>query len=134
MLGRELGIFIIVGSLTVLVDFLSYRGLVEGLVIQVDIAKGSSFLIGTIFAYFMNRTWTFGRVTHFSGTAWRFITLYAITLGANVLVNTWALDMFRHASAVVQWAFLLATGVSAALNFVGMKWFVFKKKPVLEHR
>lgn len=134
MLGRELVVFIIVGSLTVLMDFLSYRGLVDGLAVQVDIAKGSSFLIGTIFAYFMNRTWTFGRVTHSSGTAWRFVGLYAVTLGANVLVNTWALDIFRQASAVVQLAFLLATGVSAALNFVGMKWFVFKKKPVLEHR
>jgi putative flippase GtrA len=59
---------------------------------------------------------------------WRFAALYGATLGANVLVNSLALKLFTDAIAAVPLAFLLATGISATLNFLGMKLFVFKSR------
>jgi putative flippase GtrA len=59
---------------------------------------------------------------------WRFAALYGATLGANVLVNLLALKFFTDATAAVYLAFLLATGISATLNFLGMKMFVFKSR------
>ncbi|PRC93971.1 GtrA family protein [Solimicrobium silvestre] len=128
MIKRELGIFLIVGSLTVLVDFGAYRSLVWLEVAGVDMAKAIGFLAGTVFAYFANRFWTFGHKSHASGSLWRFVILYGITLGANVLVNSLALKLFADATDAVHLAFLLATGVSATLNFLGMKLFVFKPR------
>jgi len=128
MIKRELPLFLIVGSLTVLIDFLAYRGLVWMGLIGVDMAKAVGFLIGTVFAYFANRIWTFGHQAHAPGSAWRFVVLYTVTLGANVWVNALALAWLGEAGL----AFLLATGVSASLNFLGMKWFVFKAKPTSE--
>ncbi|WP_310630224.1 GtrA family protein [Paraburkholderia sp.] len=130
MIRRELAIFLVVGSLTVLVDFLSYRGMVRFGLIDVDIAKGISFILGTAFAYFANRLWTFGRTNHASGTAWRFIALYACTLAANVAVNAAILHV--ASTFAVQLAFLVATGISASLNFIGMKWFVFRARSITE--
>jgi putative flippase GtrA len=129
MIKRELVIFIIVGASTVLVDFMTYRCLIEFHVTKIDTAKTTGFLVGTLFAYFANRFWTFGRKSHVSGSAWRFSTLYASTLGVNVLINACALKLLANMAAALELAFLLATSVSASLNFLGMKLFVFKSTP-----
>lgn len=126
MIKRELVIFLIVGAFTVLVDFITYRGLIDFQVMEVDMAKATGFLVGTLFAYFANRFWTFGQKSHKPGSAWRFSALYASTLGANVLINALALKLLADMAIAFQLAFLLATGVSASLNFLGMKLFVFK--------
>jgi putative flippase GtrA len=132
MIKRELAIFLVVGASTVLVDFISYRGLIGFQVMEVDMGKAISFLVGTIFAYFANRFWTFGHNPHVSGSGWRFSALYASTLGANVLTNALALKLLDDMAIAIQIAFLLATGVSACLNFLGMKLFVFKPIPAPE--
>jgi putative flippase GtrA len=164
MIRRELAIFLVVGTLTVMIDFLTYRGLIWAQLLGVDSAKGLGFLIGTVFAYFANRFWTFGHKAHAVGSAWRFIILYSLTLTANVLVNAFLisclpiqlpvlLDMLKEATPLImidqpiyvavndmlnkllnkeitiQIAFLVATITSAALNFIGMKLFVFKTTP-----
>jgi putative flippase GtrA len=130
MIRREIVVFLVVGSLTVLVDFLLYRCLVWAAMMGIDIAKATSFLAGTTFAYFANRFWTFGHGIHVPGSAWRFGLVYAATLGTNVLVNALALKLFAGGVASIQMAFLLATAVSASLNFLGMKLFVFKARAV----
>lgn len=134
MIKRELSIFLIVGLSTVLIDFISYRGLIGFQVMEIDLAKATGFLVGTLFAYFANRFWTFGHKPHVSGSVWRFSALYASTLGANVLINALALRLLADAAAAIQLAFLFATGVSACLNFLGMKFFVFKPIPASELR
>ena len=126
MIKRELGIFLIVGSLTVLVDYLVYRGVIW---VGVDVAKGIGFLTGTLFAFIANRFWTFGHKSHAPGSAWRFIFLYLSTLLVNVAVNALALKVMTDTMTAVRLAFLIATGVSASLNFLGMKFFVFKSRP-----
>ena len=88
MIRRELAIFLIVGTMTVVIDFLTYRGLIWAQLLGVDSAKGIGFLTGTVFAYFANRFWTFGHKVHAVGSAWRFIFVYSLTLGTNVLVNS----------------------------------------------
>ncbi|WP_316151106.1 GtrA family protein [Cupriavidus sp. BIC8F] len=132
MIRRELRIFLIVGLLTVLVDFFSYRALVLLNALNVDAAKAVSFLLGTLFAYFANRAWTFGQHTHATGTFIRFALLYTTTLGANVLVNRITLGVMGNIPGTLQIAFLFATTVSATLNFIGMKYYVFRRKPSTE--
>ena len=134
MTRREIAIFLVVGTLTVLVDFLTYRSLVWADLAGVEVAKAVGFIAGTIFAYFANRLWTFGHKTHAAGSAWRFAFLYAATLGVNVSVNSLALMLLADFVSAVQAAFLLATGVSACLNFLGMKLFVFRSASVQEIR
>lgn len=131
MIKRELIIFLIVGTLTVLIDFLTYRGLSVAAV-NIETAKAIGFLAGTVFAYIANRFWTFGRKTHTSGTLFRFILLYGATLISNVVINMLALALFKNIPGVIQIAFLWATAVSASLNFLGMKLFVFKYKSIPE--
>lgn len=126
MIKRELVIFLVVGTLTVFVDFATYSSLTQIKVMEVNIAKAIGFSAGALFAYFANRCWTFGHQLHAEGNAWRFSALYVSTLGANVFINSLALRLFVDITSAIQVAFLLATVVSACLNFIGMKFFVFK--------
>lgn len=132
MIRRELGLFLVVGSLTVLIDYLSYRSLVWGQLLAVDAAKGVGFVSGTVFAYYANRFWTFGHKQYAAGSAWRFALLYAVTLSTNVVINALVLNFIIALPDAVQFAFLIATAVSATLNFVGMKSFVFKNATPLK--
>lgn len=126
MMRRQLLVFLLVGGLTVVIDFLCYRGLMWSVALAPERAKAVGFIAGTVFSYFANRAWTFGRQPHVPGSAWRFALLYAFSLGANVAVNALALLLLADIGYALQLAFLLATGVSTCLNFAGMKLFVFK--------
>lgn len=127
MIKREIVIFIFAGMLTVFVDFLTYQGLMKTEFIPIYVAKTAGFLAGTLFSYFANRFWTFGQKIYVAGSAWRFSLLYITTLLVNVVINSAALNF---TSALI--SFLVATGVSAVLNFLGMKFFVFKTTGVSE--
>ena len=126
MIRRELTLFLIVGSASVLLDFLIYSSIVRSAPVSIGVAKGSSFLVGTVFTYFANRFLTFGHIDHQEGSLWRYGILYVLTLSANVIVNALALTILRDVRPAVPLAFLTATGISASLNFIGMKWFVFR--------
>jgi putative flippase GtrA len=132
MIKRELALFLVVGSLTVMVDFMAYCCFVWTGVAGVDISKAMSFIVGTVFAYIANRFWTFGHKQHAPGSPWRFTLLYATTLCVNVAVNRLVLATLVDTVAAIQIAFLLATGVSAGLNFLGMKLIVFEVKTATE--
>jgi putative flippase GtrA len=128
MIRRELWSFGIVGVFTVVTDYLAYQA-ITWMGCSTNLAKAVGFLTGTVFAYFANRFWTFGHQEAGAGSAIRFGILYTGTLGINVLINAAALPVLRPNQFAVLLAFLLATGVSATVNFVGMKLIVFRKRP-----
>lgn len=92
----------------------------------IDLAKAVGFVSGTCFAYFANRYWTFGHGEHKPKSGWRFCLLYAITLTTNIFINSIAIKLLSDKALAIQISFVLATGVSALLNFLGMKMYVFK--------
>ena len=128
IIGRELGTFLIIGCLSVLIDFCTYQAGLRFAPLDASFAKAQGFIAGATFSYFANKTWTFGYPTSQRGAAQRFILLYGVTLAANVTINMVALNYLASTSA--SWAshiaFVLATGVSTILNFLGMKLSVFK--------
>jgi putative flippase GtrA len=126
MIKRELSVFLVVGALTVMLDFAAYRSLVWTAMVGIDLSKALGFLAGTLFAYYANKRWTFNHQAHTPGSVWRFALLYTITLGTNVLVNAACLAVLSPLSIATYAAFIIATALSAALNFLGMKFFVFK--------
>ncbi|MDB5775646.1 MAG: hypothetical protein JWP38_1779 [Herbaspirillum sp.] len=134
MIRRQIIVFLIVGSLTVLVDFSTYRTLLWSGLVDVGAAKACSFLTGTVFAYFVNKIWTFDQSRHAPGSALRFALLYAVTLAVNVGLNVGVLRIAHGMSFAFNAAFLCATGASAVLNFIGMKFFVFKPHMAREPR
>ncbi|MFZ6765488.1 GtrA family protein [Undibacterium sp. Di26W] len=126
MLRKEVALFFFVGTVTVLIDFLSYKTLLFVELVGIDAAKAISFCIGTVFAYFANKSLTFAAHKSLAGSFWRFVFVYSCTLLVNVSINSQILNLLRDTALNFQIAFVLATGVSAGLNFFCMKLFVFR--------
>lgn len=123
-LTTEITRFLIVGSTTVAIDLFCYSALLRGGV-PVPIAKAIGFVAGMIFAWFANRLYTFsqkGGVRRMAG----FALLYLGTLGLNVLANQLCLSVLGSSAFAYFGAFLVATGLSATANFLGMKLLVFR--------
>lgn len=112
--------YIVTGFFTVAIDFTLYYLLSH--FISHSLAKGISFLSGTIFAYTVNKYWTFKKTQKSYKEMFSFLLLYSITLAINVAVNFVVLNM----SGNILIAFLMATGVSTVLNFLGQKLVIFK--------
>jgi len=119
-LKKELKRFLVAGFSAVGTDLISYYILLN--VFFHNVAKGVSFFLGTIVAYIINKYWTFEKHDKSYREIGKFAVLYTLTLGANVLTNRLVLD----SGTPVFFAFLLATGVSTVLNFIGQKWWVFQ--------
>jgi putative flippase GtrA len=88
-------------------------------------AKQISFILATVASFLLNRKLTFG-VTGFD---WKrlalFILYYAVMVWVNPLLN----EGFLHLSGNRLLAFLLATGISAVLNFSFQNTVVFRAPP-----
>jgi putative flippase GtrA len=122
MMKRELTKYIIVGISAVATDFVTYRLL--GLVMALSIAKTISYILGMIVAFILNRSWTFKSERKVNKDVIRFIVVYTLSLFLNVSVNHGLLYLFPYAITI---AFTIATGVSVITNYVGQKFWVFKK-------
>lgn len=132
MIKKELSVFLVVGISTVVVDYIFYRGMVVLQWTTIDVAKAFGFIVGTLFAYVANRFWTFSHKETANNSVLKFALLYGVTLSANVLVNSQFLEFLKNVDYAVQLSFFFATGVSATLNFIGMKFIVFKPKTEIE--
>jgi putative flippase GtrA len=120
---REFLRFIVSGGLAVSTDLISYYLLIDH--ISIDSSKAISFILGSIVAFTLNKLWTFQSKAQISVAALQFSILYTITFMANVSVNHITLFYIETITPV---AFLLATGTSTILNFLGMKFWVFSHK------
>ena len=126
MIKKELKIFILIGVCTVIIDYLTYSAILTYTLSNKEIAKGVSFIVGTIFAYFGNRSITFSNTSHHKNSFIYFLVLYLTTLFLNIFINSYILKVAGETFVGYKIAFLVATVFSAASNFIGMKFFVFK--------
>jgi putative flippase GtrA len=122
--SKEIRYFIIVGILTVLIDYLVYF-LSRKLIINTSQAKTFGFLSGTVFAFLINRSITFKNHNNIWDHLYKFLILYSATLFINVTINNNLLNWFTDFQYKVQLSFVIATLTSATINFIGMKYFVF---------
>ena len=118
--------FLLVGASAVAIDGAAYV-LLHAAGVPVDVAKALGFLTGAVFAYFANWRFTFGaRRSRWSEVL--FVVIYALALGINVAANAGVRAWLGTGTADATVAFLVATGLSAVWNFVGMSLFVFRRE------
>ena len=116
--------FIIIGFSTVLIDYIFYLILINTNLISINTCKTLSFIIGTLYAYFANKIFTFQSKSLFRDSVLSFFFIF-VSLLINVLIN--AILLNNLSKYALQLAFLISTFFSASINFLGMKYFVFRK-------
>ena len=119
-LTKQIRRFLIAGLSAVFTDLTSYYVMLN--FFNNDIAKTFSFLLGSLVAFFINKYWTFEKFTKSFMELIKFGVLYASSLAANVISNSILLDI----SEIIFLSFIIATGVSTIINFLGQKFWVFR--------
>ncbi|KAA8960479.1 GtrA family protein [Mycobacterium sp.] len=119
--------FVVAGGLSAIVDYGLYAFLDLVARVQIDAAKATSFVAGTVTAYLINRRWTFQAAP---STA-RFVAvmvLYAITFTAQVGINHVCLEQFgyHHHGWAKPAAFVIAQGTATVINFVVQRSVIFR--------
>jgi putative flippase GtrA len=126
-LKYDLSRFIVVGITTVLID-LGFYLILNYFIFDTTLSKGVSFTIGALFSYFANKNFTFNSSKRGLLRFLFFSALYVSTLIANVVSNSIVLNSLSQINYSLIIAFLIATTISATLNFLGMKYFIFSSK------
>lgn len=116
--------YLLTGGGAVFVDFAGYF-LLTGIDIIPSIAKGSSYVAGALFAFSVNKSWTFRSQGKIQGELCKFAGLYVFTFVANVFLN----DALLWATELKLFAFIVATGTTIVLNYIGQKYWVFGRIP-----
>lgn len=129
-----------IGVLAVLVDLVCYYILLNLLpevlfesIPNESVAKFFSFLCGMSVTYTFNKLWTWKKNDSSKLRMFKFIVLYGFSLGMNVASNSFFLHVLHEYKNVLDLpnkyliAFVGATGLSAGINFLGQKFWVFKQ-------
>jgi putative flippase GtrA len=119
---KELIGFLVGGGTAVLVDYSTYY-LLMSMGVSVSLSKAISYVLGAAVGFVINKFWAFDSKQFSLREIGSYIILYAISALANTMTNAFAL-------MIISWkifAFLCATGVSTIINFLGQKFYVFKK-------
>lgn len=87
-------------------------------------AKAASYLAGVAVGFVLNKRWTFESARRSGPEAAAYLALYGVTLAINVVTNGAVLSYLGAGARLI--AFLVATGLTTVLNYLGMRLVAFR--------
>ncbi|MDR2548590.1 MAG: GtrA family protein [Desulfobulbus sp.] len=118
--------YLIIGISAVILDAITYSALLKIFDVSIIFAKLSGVLASVAYGYALNSRWTFSSKTSLR-TIVTYCVVYGISIIQNVATNNFFVKNLPECLFPLTSAFLIATAVSVCINFLGMKFWVFKK-------
>ena len=115
--------FVVVGGCSTLLDYIIYMTISKRM--TVTLSKGISMAVASVFSYVMNKSFTFGNKDRTDiGYLVRFYLVFAANFATNLGIN----KMVYERTGQKTLAFILATLCGMTVNYLGQRFFVFKKE------
>lgn len=128
-INKEFRSFFIVGIIAFSID-ISFYYFLTSIEVSVNISKGISFLLGTVFGYFVNSIFTFKVLSLKTILFLRYLSVYILSMILNIFINE-QVFIFLHKSMITDQmvklsSVIFATICSMIFNFVSLKLYVYR--------
>ena len=128
-INKEFRSFFIVGIIAFSID-ISFYYFLTSVEVSVNISKGISFLLGTVFGYFVNSIFTFKVLSLRTILFLRYLGVYILSMILNIFINE-QVFIFLHKSMITDqmvklFSVIFATICSMIFNFVSLKLYVYR--------
>ena len=128
-INKEFRSFFIVGIIAFSID-ISFYYFLTSIEVSVNISKGISFLLGTVFGYFVNSIFTFKVLSLKTILFLRYLGVYILSMILNIFINE-QVFIFLHKSMITDQmvklsSVIFATICSMIFNFVSLKLYVYR--------
>jgi putative flippase GtrA len=124
MISQQFFKFITIGILGTTLNYLAFLVFYEFLSINYILSSSLGFIIGTVTGYGFNKVWTFGikcKDTHY---AYKYYLVYIISLFLGLALLKFLVAVLNIMPEIAN---LLTIGLTTCTNFIGTKFWVFKK-------
>lgn len=118
--------YLVAGGSAVIVDFIFYRSIMWLCDLRL-LAKAVGYVSGTIYSFYVNRSFTFKRDSSNREQVISYLLIYVLSMFLNTGINQIGLILLGASEIGINVSFATAAIASAAFNFVCMKRFVFKR-------
>jgi putative flippase GtrA len=118
--------YLVAGGSAVVVDFILYRSIMWMMDLKL-FAKAVGYVGGTIYSFYVNRSFTFKRNSSNRAQVFSYLFIYVVSMFLNTGINHTGLLLLGTGEIGINVSFATAAVASAAFNFVCMKRFVFKR-------
>ena len=123
--SKNFMLFLIIGTITVGIDYLVYIFFYNNF-FDIAISKCIGFLTGTLFSFFANKNYNYKIKGNTYKYLFYFLLLYLVSMLLNIFINKNLLIILSNYLFRIQISFLVATIISATINYLGMS-ILFKK-------
>ena len=124
LIYREIIFFLINGIIGFIIAMSCYLFLIYQS-IDIDISAAIGYVLGAVSSFFLNKKITFEDESKVSyKIVLRFTLIYSFSLFINVETNFLSYNILNNHPL----SFTIAVSVSTIINFIGLKYFVFRLK------
>ena len=128
-INKQFRNFFLVGIIAFSIDISFYYFLTSA-EISVNISKGISFLLGTVFGYFVNSIFTFKVLSLNTTLFFKYLAIYMLSMILNVFINEQVFTILHKSMITDQvvklFSVIFATVCSMIFNFVFLKLYVYR--------
>jgi putative flippase GtrA len=124
MIKKQFFRFIVIGMLSTIVNYACFYAFLTLLSVNYIIASAAGFILGVFAGYFFNKSWTF-EVTEKSKA--NVVKYYFVYIASLILSLAFLKVTVGHMGISAKIANIIAIGITTCTNFIGIKFWVFKK-------
>jgi len=125
MIKKQFSKFILVGLLSTVVNYLIFFIALHYFFINYLISSGIGFVAGVFAGFFLNKNWTFdSRLVQTKRIIISYFLVYVFSLALSLVFLKIAVGILQITPEIAN---LLAICLTTCTNFIGTKFYVFKK-------